>query len=265
VRRRWPLVLTATLLLLLAGALIVALISSRAIVGAVPGRSPILGLAAVPDGFLVGTSRGAFVSRDGQTWSAVGALTRSRALVADGRTVGLVLSRGSVWLTRDLSAIERRSQVGSAVAVAVASDDSVYVVKDPQHVLRISGNESRELSFSRGPEEIVALAAVDAGSLLAGGLTSGLWESRDEGLTWRRLLQTPIRAILVDPARKGRIFIATSGGILASNDEGRRWRFTGMRLPVEALAESGGRFFALSADRLVYVSTDGETWSTITS
>lgn len=261
-RRRWPLVLTATLLLLVVGALVIVLITSRTIVGAVPGRSPILGMAAIDDGFLVGTSRGAFVSRDGVTWSAVKDLSRSEALVADGRTQSPVLSEGTVWLTRDLSAFEKRSQVGRGIAMAVGADDSVYVVKDPGHILRISDGQTQELAFSRGPQEIVSIAVVDGGSLLAGGLTSGLWESKD-GVTWRRLLQTPTRAIMVDPAIKGRIFIGTAGGILFSNDEGRRWRFTGMRLPVEALAESAGKFFALSTDRLVYRSTDGVSWSRI--
>jgi hypothetical protein len=263
VRRRWPLALTAALLLLISGALVAVIITSRTIVGAVPGRSPILGMAALDDGFLVGTSRGAFVSRDGVTWSGVKNFSRSETLVADGRTQGLVLSAGTVWSTRDLSAFDKRSQVGRGVAMAVAADDSVYVVKDPAHVLRISGNQTQQLAFSTGPEEILSLASVDAGSLLAGGLTSGLWESRDGGVTWRRLLQTPTRAIMGDPVSEKRIFIATAGGILVSNDEGRRWRFTGMRMPVEALAEAAGRFFALSTDRLVYTSTDGVSWSRI--
>jgi hypothetical protein len=258
------LILTGTLLILLVGALVVAVVTSRNLVGAVPGKSPVLGLAALDNGFLVGTGTGVFVSGDGRSWSAVKSLTGSRALVADGRTHGVVLAKQTVWLTTDLSTFKKQRRVGAAVAVAAAPDDEMYVVKDAGSAIGISGDETQELSFSRGPQEIVAFAVtMERRVLLAGGLTSGLWETRDEGMTWRRLLKTPTRAILVDPRRADRILIATAGGILHSTDEGRSWQFTSMRLPVEALAESGGRFFALSMDRLVYVSTDGVSWSRI--
>jgi photosystem II stability/assembly factor-like uncharacterized protein len=257
-------VLMAALLLTLVCALVVAIITSRSLVGAVPGKSPLLGLAATDDGFLVGTGRGAFVSRDGRNWSAVKALKRSRALVADGRNEGVVLAQEMVWLTRNLSTFSIRGRVGAAAALAVAPEGAVYVVRrDSRQVLRLSGDQTREVHFSRGPNEIVALAPLGQRSVLAGGLTSGLWESKDEGITWRRLLETPIRAIMADPANLDRLFIATAGGILTSDDGGRRWSFTDMRFPVEALAESGGSFFAVSGDRMVYTSTDGVRWARI--
>ena len=257
-------VLTATLLILLIGAVAVALVTSRTIVGAVPGRSPILGLATTEAGFLAGTGRGAFWSRDGKTWSALEALTGSRTLVADGPEVALVLARGVLWRTTDLVTLTNPREVGRAIVVADESAEAAYVVKDSREALRLSEGGSQKITFSGGPTEIIALAVgSNPRSLFAGGLTSGVWMSRDEGATWRRLVQTPTRAILLDPSRKGRILIGTSGGILISEDEGRRWRFTGMREPVEALAESDGRFFALSLDRLLYTSADGVSWARV--
>ncbi|MDQ4149703.1 MAG: hypothetical protein M3164_06940 [Actinomycetota bacterium] len=259
-RRRWPAALIATLLLVLLGGFVATILTSRRIEGTVPGRAPVLGLAALDDGFLVGTGRGVLSSRDGKTWALVDRFGRGASLIADGREQAWVLSGGAVEVTQDLDAFEEIYRPARGVAVAAAGG-GFYAVQDPKRLLVIRGGQPTEMVVAPGPREIVAFAVRDDDpeSFLAGGLTSGLWRSEDGGRSWTRILETPVRAILHHPAGMGRIFIGTGGGILYS-DDGLRWRFTDLRLRVEALAEAGGTLFALTGDRLLYESSDGMSW-----
>ncbi len=61
------------------------------------------------------------------------------------------------------------------------------------------------------------------------GMRSGLYISRDEGKTWRKvegeLLGVPVAAIAVHPARPDLVYLGTPAlGIFKSADGGKSWR-----------------------------------------
>jgi hypothetical protein len=64
---------------------------------------------------------------------------------------------------------------------------------------------------------------------------------------------------MIDQRSGGRTFLATAGGILVSRDA-RTWEFTDLREPVEAIAQTAESYFAVTAARLVYESSDGQGW-----
>jgi hypothetical protein len=265
--RRSPVLLVGGLLVaLLSGGFVVALLSEGRIEGSVPGGDPVLGLAAVPAGFLVGTASGAVASPDGRRWreTSLPGAPRGRVLVAaaDGRAVAV--AGGRLYEGDGLDDFRRRSLAPrDATALAAGGDGEILVATQGGRLVRVGGDATQDVPLGPGaPREILALAARDGG-LYAGGLSSGLWQSVDGGRQWQQLLKTPIRAVLADgPVGAGRLLLATPGGILVSADDGRSWRFTELRIATEGLSASGGAFYALTSERVVYHSADGEgSWS----
>lgn len=240
-----------------------ALVSLRTIEGAVPGGEPVLGMAATGDGFLVGTAAGVFASPDGVQWSMLEQFPEG-ALVAQSGSQLFVLSDGSLYRGSDLGTFDRIA-TGLPDALALAADRTGRVWLGGENELTIlnPGAGRRTVEFDEGPTGMVALAIDDSRSdaLYAGGLSSGLWYSEDGGSSWERLIGTPVRAALVSGPEPVR-FVGTAGGILSSTPE-RSWEFTGLRLPVEALARSEEAFFAMTTDRLLYRSEDGTDWEAV--
>lgn len=259
--RGWPVALAAVLLVLLGGSLVAALINSREIEGSIPGKAAILGLAVAPQGFLIGTADGALFSSDGTAWSRVDGFTGT-TLVANGNLGALVLNGGRILESADLEAFaDRGAAVDAAVSLAGNSGGDVFLATgNGRFFLGGFGGEPMELAAQGGPQDVISLAVAETSpTLLAGGLTSGLWRSEDGGLAWTRLLGTPTRSALLDNRTSGRGFIATAGGVLTSRD-GRQWSFTDLRESVEALAQSPNAYYAITASRLLYKSSDGLTW-----
>lgn len=254
--------LAGALGLLLVVSLAVAVVSSRRIEGSLPGRSPILGLSVSESGFLSGTSSGLLSSSDGRNWAVVEDFDRESLVAGSGDGV-VVLSGGTLYRSADLeSFVAAPGELGRASALGVAPGGRIYVAREGRGLLVIDGDGSQTtISLNGGPPEVLALA-VDEGEtpvILAGGLSSGLWRSGDGGESWMRILQTPIRAVLIDRKRPGRVLIGTAGGVLASTQTDP-WEFTDLRVPVEALAETSEGYFAITADRLLYESEDGAAW-----
>jgi len=266
-KRRWPVVLLAGILIALSVAVISTLLSTRSIEGAVPGRAPILGLAALDGGFIAGTETGVFVSSNGKAWSQSSQFAGKPALVASSaRSRAAVLSGGVLFETMSLSNFVR-GPAGPmrAAAIVVEPSGSVYIATGPGRLLVLGAGgalKSKGL-LGDGPKEIVAFdVAPPAGeSIFTGGLQSGVWR-RLPGQRWQRVLKTPTRAVIIDDADPKRILIGTAGGILMSKDQGISWAFTAMRLPVEALAQHGRDYFALSENRILYKSSDAKAWKT---
>lgn len=262
---RGSLFLLAVLLLVLLGAFALALLSERRIEGAVPGDAPLLGLAVTGEGFLVATGSGLVAGPDGVAWAPVSGL-RGRSLVARSGDAALALVGTALLHTRDLRAFDPvADEALPATALAGLPDGSALLWDGGAgRVVRVSPDGSvAAVPLGEGsPREVVGLAAVpgDPPVLFAGGIVAGLWESPDGGRTWTRLLGTPVRAVLADPARPDRLLLGTPGGVLFSVNAGRTWEFTELRAGVEGLAARGaGEFYALTRDRLVYGSADGVT------
>lgn len=247
---------------LLVGAVAAAVFNARTIEGSVPGRAPILGVAEVDGLIVIGTSQGVFASPDGKTWSRIEEF-EGMSLVAGLGEMVVVHSGNSVWRVLPDGAVSRVGQTGErASALAVTAGGSAYVAQGSQTIEVFGpGGQTTTISSDGRPSEVLALAVGEGEdpALLAGGLSSGLWRSTDGGGTWTRILGTPIRAVLADTRDSGRVFIGTAGGVLFSTPTDS-WEFTGLRLAVEALAEGPDGYIAVTADRLIYDSTDGIEW-----
>jgi hypothetical protein len=245
----------------MAGALIAALVSSRQLAGAIPGDDPILSMAAIEKGFLVGTAGGLYASPDGKRWAQVKGFLGRRALVARAADKAVVLHEKNLLATSDLKTYEAIHDFPrGGLALAGDREGNIYVTEDAKHlVLFEAGGSVRRVTATGGPKEILTVAGIpgDPAVILAGGLTSGFWRSPGGDNDWRNILKTPTRAILADGAKQDRIFLGTPGGIFYSNDQGFTWTYSDMRLPVEALAEHQGVYYAITSDRLLYFSKTG--------
>lgn len=123
------------------------------------------------------------------------------------------------------------------------------------------GGETFALRSAVVGGDVMALAALPNGGLLAGDMGRGLVTSRDGGRSWRLQLEAQVRSFAVDPARPQRV-LASGPGVALSTDGGRSWRpvLQVDRMGPVAWAASG-RAYAVSADRRLYRSDDGgETW-----
>lgn len=246
--------------LLLAISLAVAVVSFRTIEGAVPGRGPVLGLAATDEHFVVGTAAGVYVSSDGVQWRALEQFPEG-ALVAQAGDELLVLSRGSLYRGDGLENLEEVADgLPSALALAGDASGRAWLGRERELVIVEPAGERRSVRYRGGPGDMVALAVDDTNTdkIFAGSLTSGLWYSRNAGRSWEPVLQTPTRAAMVSIS-DARRFIGTSGGVLYSTATDP-WEFTDLRSSIEALARARGGYLAVTTERLVYRSEDGLTW-----
>jgi photosystem II stability/assembly factor-like uncharacterized protein len=64
--------------------------------------------------------------------------------------------------------------------------------------------------------------------------------------------------VLVDPDDPDRVLLGTAGGLLVTRDGGRSWDLSTLQVAVRGVARHGGRYYALTGDRLLLVSPDGE-------
>jgi hypothetical protein len=260
-RRRWPLGLAAVIGFLLLGSMIAAVVKGARVKGSVPGKAAILGLAATDDGFLIGTADGVLTSSDGSTWTVVGEFS-GESLVAGAGTGVAVLSSGTLFRSADLDEFTDAVPDLKGVTALTGFTDGTVLAARGRELVRFSPQGTREsVDFDKGPPEILALAAGEGSSseMLAGDLSTGLWRSEDVGSSWERILETPIRAALVDRAEPGRRLIGTAGGVLWST-ETEPWQFTDLRVAVEALAETDDGYLAITSDRLLFESSDGLEW-----
>lgn len=260
-RRRWPLGLAALLGFLLLGSMLVAVFKGARVKGSVPGSGAILGLAVTGEGFVIGTADGVLISADGSTWTAVDGFAGG-SLAASAGADAVVWNSGKLYRSSGLEDFTHYPpELQKITALTGGAGGTVYAA-GPGEVFRIQpGRPVSSRSFDGGPPEILALA-VGEGSppgMLAGDLSSGLWLSEDNGESWSRILETPIRAVLLDRAEPGRRFIGTAGGVLWSTQT-EPWQFTDLRVPVEALAQTPDGYFAITGDRLLFESADGLAW-----
>lgn len=260
-RRRWPLGLAALIGFLLLGSMIAAVVKGARVKGSVPGKAAILGLAATGDGFVIGTADGVLTSADGSTWTAVDEFSGESLVAGAGSGVAL-LSRGTLYRSDDLENFtEAVPDLDGVTALTGGSDGTVTAARG-RELVRIGPAGAQELvAYERGPREILALSAGEGSSaeMLGGNLSTGLWRSEDGGRSWERILETPIRAALVDRAEPGRRLIGTAGGVLWSTQT-EPWQFTDLRVAVEALAETEDGYLAITSDRLLFESADGLEW-----
>ena len=258
--------LAALLGFLLVGSVVAAVLNARRLEGSVPGRAAILGLAASPEGFLLGTSDGVLSSSDGLTWERVAGF-HSDSLVAGSAAIVAVVSERRLHVAPDLKSFRPvPAQLDRPTALTVTRRGRVWVAD--RSVLLAGDTTGLQAStpLEDGPQEVLSLGVLEESGqvpelILAGGLSSGLWRLDDTAAGWQRVLGTPIRAILMDPVKPGRYLLGTAGGVLVAGPTAPE--FTDLRLAVEALAESDGTYYAITADRLIYSSQGGSRWSAL--
>ncbi len=249
---------------LLVGSVVVAVVKGARIQGSVPGKGAILGLAVWSEGYVIGTSDGLLTSSDGKDWSPVPSFD-GETLVAGAGSEVVAVSGNKLFRSagsKGFSAVEE--SLPAVRALSGTGDGTAYLAADSMKIVRVArGGEPVAGEFEDGPPQILALSVADDGAtMLAGDLNTGLWRSEDAGTEWTRILQTPIRAALVDRATPGRQLIATAGGVLWST-RADPWQFTDLRVGVEALAQSADGYFAVTADRLLFESEDGLSWRSV--
>jgi hypothetical protein len=247
------------------GALILALLSTRRIQGSIPGSDSILSLAAIRQGFLVGTTGGLLESPDGRTWLAATNIPREPVFVASDGTTSYVLAGGVLKSTRDLRTFGTVATGVTGTVIAPGPGGTIYVAAG--RTITRTGGGGRLAPLAAAPvPDVLAMAVVGdkPGSVLVGAI-GGLWRTDDAGSTWQRILGTPSQAVLVDPSNPQRILLGTPGGVLLSENGGLQWHQTGMRQDVHGLSAENGKFFAVTRERVVYGSNDGVTgWTAFT-
>jgi hypothetical protein len=249
------------------GALVLVILSSGRVQGSIPGSDSILSLAAIPSGFLVGTAGGVLQSPDGKTWLAATNIPREPVSVTSDGTSSYVLAGGTLKSTRNLRTFGTLATGVTGTVIAPGPDGTVYVAAG-RSIDRVASGGA-PLPPLPGPPApgVFSMAVVGdrPGSVLVGAI-GGLWRTDDTGRSWQRILGAPSQAVLVDPANPQRILLGTPGGVLVSENGGLQWHQTEMRKDVHGLSQAGGRFFAVTTERLVYGSDDGTSgWTAFTA
>ena len=129
------------------------------------------------------------------------------------------------------------------------------------------GGRSFSLVSDQVGGNVMALAVLLDGRILAGDMQQGLLESSDGGASWKQRLRVQVMGLAVNPSDPERL-LATGAGIALSNDAGRTWR------SVLDLADGVGPVawsksdpqlaYAVGLNRTFYRSADGgKTWSAV--
>jgi len=248
------------------GGLVLALLSTRHLQGSITGSDSILSLAAIHQGFLVGTTGGVLESPDGKAWLPATNIPREPVHVASDGVTAYVLAGGILKDTTDLKTFSTRVAGVTGTVIAAGPAGTVSVVAGAA-IDRFAVDGSRLPSLPGPPlSEPLAMAVIrdTPNSVLVGGV-KGLWRTEDGGATWQRILGTPTQAVLVDPSNPQRILLGSPGGVLVSENGGLQWRFTALRKDVHGLSWENGKFFAVTTERVVYGSDDGVTgWTAFT-
>ncbi len=230
-----------------------------------------------PQSLLLGTHQGLYASSDGgRTWrfdalSGNDAMTLARP---GSKTIWLAghqafkksTDAGVSWQDVRPSGLPGLDIHGFA---ADPSDQSTLYAAIAGQGLYRSRDGAR--SFAAVSKDVggnvMALAVMRDGRVLAGDLRQGLLVSRDSGRSWSEVLAAQVMGIAVSPGDPKRV-LAAGGGIALSTDGGRTWR------PVLDLPEGAGPVawapsdsgiaYAVGFDRMLYRSADGgESWQPV--
>lgn len=103
----------------------------------------------------------------------------------------------------------------SSVLYAAVAGQGLYRSRD--------GGRSFALASSEVGGNVMALAVLRDGRILAGDMRRGLLESADGGASWRARLGAQLMGLAVNPSDPKRL-LAAGAGIALSTDGGRSWR-----------------------------------------
>lgn len=272
---------------LCAALLVLALGASPA--GASGSVTPTPGLPNTPDyhsllvdpsdskKLVLGTHNGLYVSTDGGRSWRFDALARQDAMNltrSSGKTIWLAghdvfkksADAGRSW--RDVRPAGLPHLDIHGFAVDPRRPATLYAAMANVGLYR-STNAGRSFAkvSSRVGGDVMALAAMPDGRILAADMQRGLLESRNGGRSWRTVLTARLYGLAVHPTDPRRV-LATSGGIVLSTDGGRSWVATlVLRKGLGPVAWSPGNpriAYAVGLDRRLYRSVDsGRSWKPV--
>ena len=274
----------------LAAALIAAVIGALAVVatqGGGGGSTASAGLPNTPDyhsllvnptnprKLVLGTHVGLYVSSDG------GRHWRFNALSGDD-AMNLARPGGdTIWLAGH--EVFKKSSDGGATwsdvrPAGLPSLDIHGFALDPRNPKTLyaavagyalyrsrDGGRSFSLASNQVGGNVMALAVLPDGRILAGDMQQGLLESSDHGASWKQRLRAQVMGLAINPNDPKRL-LATGAGIALSNDGGRSWRSV-LDLPdgagPVAWSQSNAKLaYAVGFNRTLYRSGNGgESWS----
>jgi len=145
------------------------------------------------------------------------------------------------------------------VLYAAVAGEGLYRSRD--------GGRSFSLASDQVGGNVMALAVLREGRILAGDMQQGLLESSDGGASWKQRLRVQVMGLAVNPSNPKRL-LASGAGIALSSDAGRSWR------SVLDLADGVGPVawsqsdpqlaYAVGLNRTLYRSGDGgKSWSAV--
>ena len=195
--------------------------------------------AGLPDGFIVSDDLG-------QTWER-----RENGLPARGK------------YTQSLQV--DRTREGRVFA---GCEKGIFLTEDGAHTWRqVFETVDTVNDIQQSPHDPARWIAVSQ--------SAGALESRDGGLTWKRLPGVPsehaLYNVAFDPLQPGRLAIASwTYGLLTSDDDGLTWTDRNEGLPQPhrvwrtAVDPDDGRLYAAAYEKALYASSDfGRTWKSI--
>jgi len=163
------------------GALVLALLSNGRVQGSIPGSDSILSLAAIHQGFLVGTAGGVLQSPDGKTWLAATNIPREPVSVASDGTTSYVLAGSTLKSTRDLRTFGTVATGVTGTVIAPGPAGTVYVAAG-RSIDRVASGGGAPLPPLPGAPSpgVFSMAVVGdrPGSVLVGAI-GGLWRTDD--------------------------------------------------------------------------------------
>jgi len=172
--------------------------------------------------------------------------------------LGLIESRdaGRTWRTLSL--------LGEAdFHVLRFAGQRVYGYDASNDRLLVSGDDGRTWREARRPAPLLDLAVdpTDGSHAVATG-EGGLYETSDEGRTWRRLVLRV--GLLAWPSPERLYLVDSEGTVWRTADEGKRWTRTGdiAGQPAAFLAQTDEELYAALHDGTIKQSRDGGgTWT----
>jgi photosystem II stability/assembly factor-like uncharacterized protein len=233
-------------------------------------------VVATKRGWICGTDQGAHVSTDGGVhWRELNdglgrADVRGLAVDSDGNVFATTQSgvfrstdRGDSWRHVNHLLTDRETQ-----AITIDDQGRLWVGTRNGRLFRSSsdGDAWEALHVSNTTAPIVAIAAGADGNIFAGtraadAVTAGsVYRSSDDGATWTRLATMEVGGMVVGSS--GDLVVARNDGagiaVLRASDG--RWINRPMAARFHAIVRRGGRYYATTYDRWLYMSSDAARW-----
>lgn len=232
-----------------------------------------------PQKIVLGTHGGLYVSSDGGRRWRYDALSGNDAMnlaQPRGRTMWVAghdvfkksIDGGASWT--DVRPVGLPTLDIHGFAVDPRNSDSLYAAVAGRGLYHSrDGGRSFSLASSGVGGNVMALAVLPQGPVLAGDMERGLLESKDGGTDWKPRLGAQVMGIAVNPSDPTHLLV-TGRGIALSTDGGHSWQavldLPSGAGPVAWSPSSPSIAYVVGFDRTLYRSVDGgQSWQPVES